>query len=259
MSEQGKHGSSQELKRNPTPTEQAGMTWWNGLNERGRAYWLKRAGTAIPAEAWACYQAAPKPLQKAIRVWDGIRVEGQDFAVQVTTSVDGGLRVTVDAMPSVTGFSGECRLTSSDGPDLRFGLGDIKVDAASLECFAPNRSAPLYREGFKLVIESHMAQALRAWLPKLADSAVLAQAIATVIERELPVPVQHLHGFTCELAARVVLDELPPDEALKLQCESHWAGTGEPQFVAVFHGDQVQHLLTTAAFWIQQALNRVTA
>lgn len=42
--------------RKPTPDETAGMVWWNSLTEADRAAWLARAGSAVPAEAWAAYQ-----------------------------------------------------------------------------------------------------------------------------------------------------------------------------------------------------------
>jgi hypothetical protein len=39
--------------RHPTPDEAAGIAWWNALTEPQRAAWCERAGTAVPAEAWA--------------------------------------------------------------------------------------------------------------------------------------------------------------------------------------------------------------
>lgn len=42
-----------------TPTEsdaELGMTWWNRLTERERAEWLRRANTAVPAEAWEAFK-----------------------------------------------------------------------------------------------------------------------------------------------------------------------------------------------------------
>jgi hypothetical protein len=33
-----------------------GMTWWNRLTERERAEWLRRADTAVPAEAWEAFK-----------------------------------------------------------------------------------------------------------------------------------------------------------------------------------------------------------
>jgi hypothetical protein len=44
--------------RKPTPDESAGMTWWNGLTKQQRAEWLERAGSAIPAHAWAEFKRA---------------------------------------------------------------------------------------------------------------------------------------------------------------------------------------------------------
>jgi hypothetical protein len=32
------------------------MAWWNALTEEQRAYWLREAKTAIPAEGWAAYK-----------------------------------------------------------------------------------------------------------------------------------------------------------------------------------------------------------
>jgi hypothetical protein len=43
-------------ERQPTPDEQAGMDWWNALTEAERAYWLRTADTATPAEAWDAFK-----------------------------------------------------------------------------------------------------------------------------------------------------------------------------------------------------------
>ena len=45
-----------EHDREPTPDETAGMVWWNSLSEADRADWLMRAGSAVPADAWAVYK-----------------------------------------------------------------------------------------------------------------------------------------------------------------------------------------------------------
>ena len=41
----------------------AGMVWWNLLAEAERAQWLRSAGSAVPAEAWAFY----KNVQAVVR------------------------------------------------------------------------------------------------------------------------------------------------------------------------------------------------
>ena len=49
-----------------------GIEWWNGLYERERRYWLSRADSARPVDAWHAYQraqaqdlaAAEDPLQE---------------------------------------------------------------------------------------------------------------------------------------------------------------------------------------------------
>lgn len=35
-----------------------GMAWWNGLAPIDRGYWLRCAGSAVPADAWAYYKAS---------------------------------------------------------------------------------------------------------------------------------------------------------------------------------------------------------
>lgn len=45
-----------EHDREPTPDETAGIVWWNSLTEANRAAWLARAGSAVPADAWAAYK-----------------------------------------------------------------------------------------------------------------------------------------------------------------------------------------------------------
>lgn len=44
--------------REPTADEHAGMAWWNALPDRARREWLQRAGSAVPAQAWAAFKAA---------------------------------------------------------------------------------------------------------------------------------------------------------------------------------------------------------
>jgi hypothetical protein len=41
-----------------TDIEAAGMAWWNGLDEKARASWMKRAGdTGVAAHAWHAFKA----------------------------------------------------------------------------------------------------------------------------------------------------------------------------------------------------------
>lgn len=35
-----------------------GMAWWNNLAESERAEWLRRAGSAVPADAWEAFKSA---------------------------------------------------------------------------------------------------------------------------------------------------------------------------------------------------------
>jgi len=36
--------------------ESDGMAWWNGLSEAARRHWLRQAGSATPADAYAEYR-----------------------------------------------------------------------------------------------------------------------------------------------------------------------------------------------------------
>jgi len=49
-------GTDMSARRKPTPDEALGMAWWNGLSERQRAEWLRRAGSAVVADAWAAFK-----------------------------------------------------------------------------------------------------------------------------------------------------------------------------------------------------------
>jgi hypothetical protein len=39
-------------------TDLQGISWWNGLDEKDRAYWLTVAGSAVPADAWQAWLQA---------------------------------------------------------------------------------------------------------------------------------------------------------------------------------------------------------
>jgi len=42
----------------PTADDLLGMAWFNSLTEWARGEWLRRAGSAVPADAWAAFKAA---------------------------------------------------------------------------------------------------------------------------------------------------------------------------------------------------------
>lgn len=41
---------------------QLGMTWWNGLTEERRSYWLSKAVSAVPYAAWLAFCRAEEDL-----------------------------------------------------------------------------------------------------------------------------------------------------------------------------------------------------
>jgi len=55
---------TKDRDREPTTDEAAGIAWWNGLSEADRAAWMERAGSAVPADAWAAFkQEGPTPAK----------------------------------------------------------------------------------------------------------------------------------------------------------------------------------------------------
>lgn len=45
------------MNRAPTADEANGIAWFNALDDRGRAEWLRVAGSARPVDAWGAYKA----------------------------------------------------------------------------------------------------------------------------------------------------------------------------------------------------------
>lgn len=43
-------------ERMATSDEVKGMEWWNGLTEEDRDFWLRVAGSAVPADAWSFFK-----------------------------------------------------------------------------------------------------------------------------------------------------------------------------------------------------------
>ncbi len=54
-------------ERQPTVAEQCGMTWWNRLSPRERGEWLRRAGSAVPADAWAAFRGGQQEAATALQ------------------------------------------------------------------------------------------------------------------------------------------------------------------------------------------------
>lgn len=44
------------MEREASRNEALGIAWWNGLLKADRAYWLREAQSAVPADAWAEFQ-----------------------------------------------------------------------------------------------------------------------------------------------------------------------------------------------------------
>lgn len=44
----------------PGDLSHPGVVWWNSLTEDDRSFWLRRAGTSVPADAWEAFQVAQR-------------------------------------------------------------------------------------------------------------------------------------------------------------------------------------------------------
>ena len=44
--------------RAPTKDDLTGIAWWNAMTRPERAYWLERANTDMPKQAWEHYKRA---------------------------------------------------------------------------------------------------------------------------------------------------------------------------------------------------------
>lgn len=47
-----------------------GIAWWNHLSEQDRAMWLERAGSAVPADAWAEFNRRSRAVSKNKKLFD---------------------------------------------------------------------------------------------------------------------------------------------------------------------------------------------
>ena len=256
-----KENAMQDVSREPTADEQAGMNWWNALPERLRSYWLQEAGstTASVADAWGKFKSARAMTdnsvysQQPIRAYSGLEFVGFEFSILVLPGDDGWLGVRVTAEPPATGFKQGATLGSESTSRLRFGV-NAQIGSTTLEWFAQDEHVPLYWEGFKLVLQPHQCEQLRAWLPRLGRTAVLAQSLATAVKRSIGDDVPTLHylgGFVSDLAARVVLDGQDAGEAISAQLANHWAAQ-EKGLQPALQSPGVAALLQTALFTEKQ-------
>lgn len=244
------------IGRVPTADEQAGMDWWNALSERLRSYWLKEVGTAQAsvADAWQTFKAARAAAQRwesrePLRVFCGLEFVGFELTLRVLTGDDGWLGVQVIAEPPTTGFKDGAAMGADSVARLRFGT-NAQIGTTTLEWFSQDEHVPLYWEGFRLILQPHQCEQLRAWLPRLGRTAVLAQALSSAVKRQLGDDVPTLHylgGFSSELAACVVLDGQEARTAVESQLADHWAAN-ENGLQDALRSPEVTALLETALF-----------
>lgn len=152
----------------------------------------------------------------AVRRHAGIEVEGQGITIEIQPCADENsngplVSVNVIAKPALTGFDRGCRLSHELHDD--FTLDDISVDDALLTCLAPSPSAPAYRQGFSVALESGMAALVRQALPRIARVSALASAAVRAVGERMPPPDDgalclwpHHRDIIKQLVADVLLD-----------------------------------------------------
>lgn len=207
---------------------------------------------SLPQETHAdAPQGAATPAVTVTGAWAGYVVDGTDISIRLVPMSNGLISVSVIAHPALTGFRESCSLGGSDAAHY-FGLCGITISPSRLDCMAASDCAPIYREGFSVVLELGMADAMRPMLEPLARVAVVSAAIARRVDaiklaRDADRGTYaHMHDFGANVVARIVLDGVTPERAIEREAEVHFAGKNE-EFMADFADDQVQHLLATAA------------
>lgn len=111
-------GADLSAQREPTADDLAGIRWWNLLDESHRAFWIRQAGSAVVADAWAAFKRRQRPA----------------------TAVSGVM------MPSATGT--RPRWYSL----VETGINDLR-DEHRLILSPDNRHAPIFSCGEILVID----------------------------------------------------------------------------------------------------------
>ncbi|MDM0029098.1 hypothetical protein [Variovorax saccharolyticus] len=248
------------MDRAPRGNEQAGIDWWSAQSEQLRAYWLKHAEAFDPsaAGAWAAFKTAHDASERwadqdPVRMHSGLEFRGFEFSLQVYPGDDGWLGVQVIAQPPATGFNEGCTVGGDGAGRLRFGV-NARIGAATLEWFAQDPHVPLYLEGLRLVLQPHQCEQLRTWLPRLGQTAVLAQRLATALNRRMggDAPTLHyMNDFASGLAACVVLDGQDAVTAIASQLATHWAAKDAGLRTAL-QGPEIAALLETGRFAREQ-------
>jgi hypothetical protein len=159
------------------------------------------------------------------RSWSGVYLTGQQISIDLSPTHSGRLTVNVIAMPVLTGFDGPCRLGDTEATRLEFTPDEIVVRPTELACLTADQHAPMVRHGFVLTLEPGMAPLLEKWMPQLATVARVSKDIAEYIESAIADPERyrtwsHLSECITEVAARVVLDRFPVDQAIA--AERRW-------------------------------------
>lgn len=192
------------------------------------------------------------------RVWNGIHIEGQQICLQVNPQAEGTLTVDVVALPVLTGFDRPCRISGEER--LEFAGANVVVHDTRLECFAADRFVPFMRRGFAIDIEPGMAQALRAWLPKIILVASTSKTIADRFIQLHQPPIHHMLDAITSVAARIALGTLHApatgsrlnltswsvDESLRFEREyGVWRSC--PEFMSLFDDNNVRQALVALA------------
>ncbi|MGH8032965.1 MAG: hypothetical protein ACREO8_11535 [Luteimonas sp.] len=151
-------------------------------------------------------------LPKCSRYFAGFRFDATQQALTIVPLSDGELSISAIALPTHTGFTQACNL-SSDAP--YFSPDELVVHEDRLICLHPSTFANFYASGFVMRLEPGMAELIRKSLNRLRLVALNAKDALTQITNSLgEVPYPHLRDALVETLALIGLDDWEPEHAL---------------------------------------------
>lgn len=155
------------------------------------------------------------------RLHAGVLLAGPNYMIQLTpvssanTLGSPTVSVSVLARPELTGDDRNVRLEAYDVRH-EFRLVDIAVDAREMRCLrVAYERAPLFREGFTLVLEEGMAEQLSAYLPRIDLISLVALGVGDAVKPLLGrAPAPHEQAVIADVVASTVLDQSTAAQAM---------------------------------------------
>ncbi|NTY41513.1 hypothetical protein [Burkholderia diffusa] len=155
------------------------------------------------------------------RLQAGVSLEGPHYIIQLipVSSADSlgspTVIVSVLARPALIADDRNVRLETYDVRH-EFRLTDIAVDVHEMRCLRiAYERAPLFREGFTLVLEEGMAEQLATYLPRIDLISLVATGVSEAVKPKLGrAPLPHEQAVIADVVASTVLDQSTPAQAM---------------------------------------------